>query len=287
MAKTSRIRRTRHNTFRGLTRGSEGRRRLRHLDAWLERAGSAQPDEGGLAGSAAVNTITSFDAGANSATFNGHGLETGQQFVFAGSGTAPTGLTKMVAASGTFTFSGQPSAGDTVTIGHITYVFRATADETIPFEVTIGGSLTATLTNLAAAINGDIGGGAFSDVTPPHETVEATGSDATTVDVAARAFGTGGNSIGTSENGSNSSVGAATLTGGAGSHYYAIRIDANDFQFAASREDAGAGTAIAISDTGSGTLTFQLAEGADSILDMLRRGIKPETIEAGTDIDAV
>jgi hypothetical protein len=47
----------------------------------------------------------------------------------------------------------QPSDGDTVTIGSVTYRFKNTMAQA--YDVQIGASLTATLTNLKAAINND------------------------------------------------------------------------------------------------------------------------------------
>lgn len=131
-----------------------------------------------------------------------------------------------VKASGTLTLSGNLSADDTVTIGGYTYTMKASPSAA--FEVDLGGTAAVTLDNLKAAIN-DSGteGSTYGTGTYAHPDVTATTNTDTTQVVEARLAGTNGNSIATTETGSNSSWGAATLASGADGTYY-IGQDAGD-----------------------------------------------------------
>lgn len=123
----------------------------------------------------------------------------------------------LVAATGTLTFSGTGTDGDTITIGDITYTLRAVP--AAPYDVDIGGTATATGDNLEAAINGDAGEGTtYGTGTEPHPDVTAANA-AGVITVTASVTGTAGNSIVTVEAGSASSWGAATLTGGTGASF--------------------------------------------------------------------
>lgn len=64
-----------------------------------------------------------------------------------------------------FQAAGQPTAGDTVTIGSVTYTFRASASSAN--EVTIGGSAATTLQNLCNAINAEGSGFGSGTVVNP------------------------------------------------------------------------------------------------------------------------
>lgn len=62
--------------------------------------------------------------------------------------------------SSEFTLTGQPTPGDTVTVGAITYTFvTALSNPGVANEVLVGGTMAATLYNLASAINQDWGEG--------------------------------------------------------------------------------------------------------------------------------
>lgn len=107
-----------------------------------------------------------------------------------------------VTASGTITLSTTgPEADDTVTIGGNVLTFVAANPG--PMEVLIGGTLGATATNLANAIN---------DLTNALG-VTAT-ANAGVVTVSANAPGTGGNAITLAKNGDNIAVSGANLAGG-------------------------------------------------------------------------
>lgn len=107
-----------------------------------------------------------------------------------------------VTATGTVTLSTTgPAADDTVTIGGNVLTFVAANPG--PMEVLIGGTLGATATNLANAIN---------DLTNALG-VTAT-ANAGVVTVSANAPGTGGNAITLAKNGDNIAVSGASLAGG-------------------------------------------------------------------------
>jgi len=123
----------------------------------------------------------------------------------------------LVAATGTLAFSGTGTDGDTITIGDQTYVLRAAPS--LPYDVDIGGSAAATAANLVAAINAGAGEGTtYGTGTLAHPDVSAA-LDTANVDVTALVEGTAGNSIATTENGSGTSWGGATLSGGTGTSY--------------------------------------------------------------------
>ena len=61
-------------------------------------------------------------------------------------------VTAGVKATGTLTFTANPSANDTVTIANVTYTFKSTL--AAANDVKIGANLAATLTSLAKVVNG-------------------------------------------------------------------------------------------------------------------------------------
>jgi hypothetical protein len=85
-----------------------------------------------------------------------------------------------------------------------------------PFQVLVGADDEESLANMFAAINasGDSGVDYSSTIVSPNTQVEATDVDATTLDIRARARGTGGNSIDTLVTGSDIAWGGATMSGG-------------------------------------------------------------------------
>lgn len=118
------------------------------------------------------------------------------------------------AATGALTFSGVGTAADTITIGTTVYTLRA-APTTVAGEVKIGASAAETATNLAAAINGDAGSGTlYGSLTVPHPDVYARIDASGVVGIVAKVDGAAGNAIASTETGTNTSFGAATLTGG-------------------------------------------------------------------------
>ena len=102
-----------------------------------------------------------------------------------------------VAASAVLTISGTLADGDDVIVNNMTYTFKtALSTPTVPNEILIGIDADASVTNLAAAINGDgtvgtdysIGTGKPTDVTAVADT------EANTVTCTATTAGVAGNS---------------------------------------------------------------------------------------------
>jgi hypothetical protein len=119
-----------------------------------------------------------------------------------------------VQASGALTFSGTGTAADTITVGTTVYTLRA-APMTVANEVKIGASAAETAANFAAAINGDAGSGSlYGSLTVPHPDVFARIDASGVVGLVAKVEGAAGNAIASTETGTNTSFGAATLTGG-------------------------------------------------------------------------
>lgn len=133
-------------------------------------------------------------------------------------------------ARGSLTATGQVSDGDVVEIGGIYYRFStANVDDnspagtmTNPWRVLIGTDLENSMENLGAAIGGSgIPGGTYSTALTPHPTVEVRRVEPARVQVQAKAAGSGGNSITTTETGSTLAWGAATLANG-GDHFLTV-----------------------------------------------------------------
>lgn len=118
-------------------------------------------------------------------------------------------------ATGELTFSGVGTADDTITIGNKTYTLKA-APTTGANEVKIGATAAETAANLIAAINAGTGAGTlYGSLTTKHTQVSAAqGSTTAKVLVTALAAGDEGNAIATTESGTGTSWGAATLTSG-------------------------------------------------------------------------
>lgn len=127
-----------------------------------------------------------------------------------------------VEATNVLTFAANPTAGDTCTIGGITYTF--VASPAAAYDVDIGADASGSLDNLIAAINGAAGEGTtYGTDTEAHPTVSAAAGAGDTMDLTARTAGTGGNLIGCTETFTNAGnvFTSATLTGGTSSIYTA------------------------------------------------------------------
>lgn len=117
-------------------------------------------------------------------------------------------------ATGTLTSSGNFTDTQTVTIGSKVYTFQTTLTN-IDGNVAIGADRTASHANLKAAINLEAGAGTtYATAMTLHPTVTATSATATTTVVEAKAAGTAGNSIASTETQTNAAWGAAALAGG-------------------------------------------------------------------------
>ena len=122
----------------------------------------------------------------------------------------------LVAATGTLTFSADPVATDTVTIGGITYTYIATP--AAAYDVDVAGTRAGSITNLIAAINrsGTPGATTYHADTVQHPAVSAAEGAGDTAVITARFPGTIGNTVETATSETDITFGAATLTGGTG-----------------------------------------------------------------------
>jgi len=109
-----------------------------------------------------------------------------------------------------------PAATKTVTIGTQAYTFVATLTGAAN-EVLVGGTTAASLSNLAAAVNGGVGAGVAYGTGTVANTSATAVAGASTVTFTAKVAGTGGNAVATSTTDANMGFsGGATMTGGAG-----------------------------------------------------------------------
>lgn len=132
-------------------------------------------------------------------------------------------------ATGTYTNASKAVAGETITIDGITYTYFAAIDSTIeqPYAVLIGDNATASLANLALAIDkGATEGTNYGMGTKAHPRVSSVSSDATTCVVTYDTFGVKGNTALTSENAAGS-WGATALAGGVDAVPNEVLIGAN------------------------------------------------------------
>jgi len=173
--------------------------------------------------------------------------------------TETVDLVAGVAASGTYTLSGNVADGYTVEIGGYVYTFRATPAQ--PFDVDVAGSASASIDNLIAAIiNGAGAGSAYAAGTPPHPSVIAAAGGGDSMDVTARQTGTAGNSITTTATGANASFGAATLAGGVDSQAQGTAGDFSSINAGTTVKVAGSATA---GNNGLKLVTAVSTDGAD------------------------
>lgn len=117
----------------------------------------------------------------------------------------------------TLTSSGVAVAAETVTIGPVTYTWRAAVTNTVPNEVKIGAAATNSLDNLKDAINGTavvaVVGTDYSQSTVRHPLVTAGTKTATTLVVTVTDANTNG-TLATTETMTNWAFTGATLSAG-------------------------------------------------------------------------
>lgn len=117
----------------------------------------------------------------------------------------------------TLTSSGVAVAGETMTIGGVTYTFRAAVTNTIPNEIKIGAAATNTLDNIKDAVNGTALVGApgteYSQATKRNPLVTAGAKTATTLVFTVTDTNVGG-STATTETMTNFAFTGATLSAG-------------------------------------------------------------------------
>ena len=136
-------------------------------------------------------------------------------------GTLPVGTpVNAVAATGVLTVSGTPEDDGTVSIGPVTYTWKAelSDDPAVPHEVKIGVSAEASIDNLVAAINGGDGeGSVYGEGTAAHPLVSAAKTTAAAMTVTARTRGAAANAVELAEIGEETEWDEDTLTGGVNS----------------------------------------------------------------------
>lgn len=131
-------------------------------------------------------------------------------------------------ATGTLTLTGNAQADEEVVVGDQTYVWKDAPGAAN--EVDIGGSASASLDNLIAAINGTgTPGSTYGVGTQTVTGASAAAGAGDTMVVTADTAGVAGNSIVTTETMANGSWGAGTLTGGAESATPEVYPNANGF----------------------------------------------------------
>lgn len=117
-------------------------------------------------------------------------------------------------ATGLLTFVSLPATGDHVVSDGKTYNLVTPFVNTAG-NVLIGASITATIDNLVAAINGGAGAGTvYGTGTTAAVNTTAVNLATNQMKVSASVAGTGGNALATTTTSSHASWGAATLTGG-------------------------------------------------------------------------
>lgn len=150
------------------------------------------------------------------------------------------------AATGTITSNNtNVSAADTVTINGQVYTFvTAFGTGNNAYNVIIGATADASLTNLEAAINATAGmGTTYGAGTLPNFYVSSSDVVSHVITLTARSTGTQGNSITLAKSAATLTVSAATLTGGATAASNQVLIGANTTASLANLKSALASTA--------------------------------------------
>ena len=139
-----------------------------------------------------------------------------QKILFLGKNQTSAAITG-TAPTTTLTSSGVAVAAETVTIGGVTYTWRAAVTNTIPNEVKIGAAATNSLDNLKDAINATssvaVIGTDYSSPTKRNPLVTAGAKTATTLVIASTDSNIGGSSP-TTETMTNWAFTGATMSAG-------------------------------------------------------------------------
>lgn len=119
-----------------------------------------------------------------------------------------------IAASGSINFSGNPSDGDTVTVGATTYTFKT--EMAAANDIKLGSSQSDSTATLVKVLNGTGASGTdyYAGTTTPNASAAASASGSE-VSVTAKTAGSAGNSVALAATGSAMSVSGSTLEGGA------------------------------------------------------------------------
>lgn len=181
-------------------------------------------------------------------------------------GTTPTS----VKAVGYLSFTANPADADTVTIDSKVYTFQTTLTN-VDGNVKIAATLALTIANLFNAISlvGGVAGTDYATATTAHTTVDSVEYSSTALMVRAKAGGTAGNALATTEAGTATAWGAATLTGGAaGTPLQQIRYTGESINFNIEntqseelRPDRVETDLVQTSASGGGDINFELSYG--------------------------
>ncbi len=207
---------------------------------------------------------------------------------------------------------------ETVTLGTVTYTFVSAL--VAANDVMIGANASATIGNLIAAITAAAGAGVtYGNGTVAHPTVTAAAGAGDTMTVTAKVSGVGGNTIASTSVMVAGGFAAVTLGGGADGDtllavahgrtngdgpftvasdnalptglasdtlYWLSAVDVNRLYLHRNRTDAINGTnPVNFTTAGAGNLTLTPASSAQAIVEYLRQGKSPATIQAETDVD--
>lgn len=208
----------------------------------------------------------------------GHGMETGAGpcKVCTNFSDAPAGLVASVKAS-TFLTATNPVATDVVIINGRTYTYIATPAAADDVDVGAGtpAGTSKSIGNLCGAIVQDIDAdpATYHEDTTRNADVVAAVIEADILRFSAKTFdATAGNAITVSSPDGTLIVDNPTLQGGIdGQDYFFIKIDDDTFSLATTRALALAGTAVTITDAGTGVHTLvalveSLAEALEDVV---------------------
>ena len=174
-----------------------------------------------------------------------------------------------VAATGTFTLTGQPADTETINVGGKTYTFQTVLTD-VDGNVLIGATASDSLDNLIAAVNLAVGAGTlYANSTTANVFVSAAAGAGDAMDVTALTAGTAGNSLATTDTIANGSWGGATLSGGVDAETRTnLFVDGVTFYFqeGAKITNNFTGPAGALfSETGAGTVSCRVLGALDVV----------------------
>lgn len=213
----------------------------------------------------ATKTVESVSAANDTLTITGHGYVAGQSVALTvtGGGAAPAGLTASVSLS--FPLSRSNFTEYFVIVASVDTIKLATTH----YNALAGNAIDLTSAGTATIQITALGGGAgwylhddFSRMSAKTFATTDVNTSTETITVTAHGF-----SRGHKISFSSSGTVPAGLT--AGTAYFVIIVDANNFKVATSEVNAWAGTAINITSQGSGTHTVSVAEHFVVITDTL------------------
>lgn len=163
-----------------------------------------------------------------------------------------------ISATALLTFTDQPTNTETVTIGAKTYTFQDTLTN-VNGNVKIGASLSATISNLIAAVNlGSGSGTAYAAAMTLHPTASAFADIPNTVRFLAKTPGAAGNALVSTETITDASFGAATFEGGVDGDTTAYKTYSAGFRIIANRSELVCNPLAPVPNPVSGTGLRQL-----------------------------